>query len=224
MFTSMALDQLYIDYGTSRNRSIIPIHNLQSVIGEKVRGLLFVHSLTGCDTTAKMHTIGKTTAIKEYLAGEYSFFPVAEISERDAELFTCKLYSKNSRCSKLNELREELFISNGRSFDRLCCPEDAFITKFLRSLLQALIWSYCTKKCIPVHNPSEYGWILDTNEKWKPIWKQLPKVTDVSINFKVCRCKKHCLKNCGCGILSCTERCGCKKVHCKKPSMYLYYL
>ena len=32
------------------------------------------------------------TAIKEYLAGEYSFFPVAEISEKEVELFTCKLY------------------------------------------------------------------------------------------------------------------------------------
>ena len=158
MFTSMELDQLYIDYGTGRNRTIIPIHNLQSVIGDKVRGLLFVNSLTGCDTTAKMHTIDKTTtAIKEYLSGEYCFFPVAEISGRDAELFICKLYSKNSSCSKLNELREELFTYNGKSFDRLCCTEDAFSTKFLRSLRQALIWSYCTTKCIPVHNPSEYG-------------------------------------------------------------------
>ena len=92
MFTSMELEQLYIDYGTGRNRTIIPIHNLQSVIGDKVKGLLFLYSLTGCDTTAKMHTISKATAIKEYLAGEYSFFPVAEISEREAELFTCKLY------------------------------------------------------------------------------------------------------------------------------------
>ena len=56
-----------------------------------------------------------------------------------------------------------------------------------------------------------YGWIFDINEKWKPIKKQLPKVTDVSIHFKVCRCKKHCLKNCACGILSCTEICVYKK-------------
>ena len=89
-----------------------------------------------------MHTIGKATAIKDYLAGEYSFFPIAEISEREAELFTCKLYLKNSRCSKLNELREGLFTYNGKSFDKLYCTEDAFSTKFLRSLRQALVWSY----------------------------------------------------------------------------------
>ena len=45
------------------------------------------------------------------------------------------------------------------------------------------------------------GLLLDINEKWKLIWEQLPNVTDVSIHFKVCRSKKHCIKYCGSGIL-----------------------
>ena len=73
--------------------------------------------------------------------------------------------------------------------------------------------NYCTIKCIHVPNLSEYEWILDINENCKPIWKWLPKVTDVSIHFKVCRCKKLCLKYCGSGNLFFTERCGCKKIN-----------
>ena len=64
MFTSMELEQLYIDYGTGRNRTIIPIHNLQSVIGDKVKGILFVYSLTGCDTTAKCTQLLKQQLLK----------------------------------------------------------------------------------------------------------------------------------------------------------------
>ena len=52
----------------------------------------------------------------------------------------------------------------------------------------------------------------DINENCKPIWKQLPKVTDLSIHFKVCKCKRLWLKYCGSGVLSYTERCGWKKM------------
>ena len=66
-FKRMALNELWIEFGTGENRRYIPIHEIVSSLGPHISAsLLFFHSFTGCDQVSYFATRGKKTAWKTW--------------------------------------------------------------------------------------------------------------------------------------------------------------
>ena len=54
-FTSIGLEELWIQFGTGKNKRFIPVHKLSYKLGSHMCSNLFkAHILTGSDTTRKI--------------------------------------------------------------------------------------------------------------------------------------------------------------------------
>ena len=86
-FTSIGLEELWIQFGTGQNKRFIPVHKLSYKLGPHMCSKLFkAHILMGSDTTSKIGT--KAAAIKcgqidylNYFGLEYSIKPVRKRQE-----------------------------------------------------------------------------------------------------------------------------------------------
>ncbi len=59
-FSSLALDELWIELGAGKNRRWIPIHRIVETLGEeKCSALLYWYAFTGCDTVSSFARKGK---------------------------------------------------------------------------------------------------------------------------------------------------------------------
>ena len=62
-FFSLQLVELWIEYGTGKDKRWIPIHLYAKLLGERnCRALPFWYAFTGCDTTSQFEGRGKKTA------------------------------------------------------------------------------------------------------------------------------------------------------------------
>ena len=63
IFCNLKIDQLWIEYGSGKNRRWLPGHNYVKLLDEeKCRALPFWYALTGCGTVSLFCEKGKKTA------------------------------------------------------------------------------------------------------------------------------------------------------------------
>ena len=123
MFPLLQLDglqELWVDFGSSSNRKLIPVHLIATSLGqERCDALLFLHAFSGCDTVSAFRQKGKKTLYSTWLAvpevtpvfAKLSNCPGA-VTENDMDAvqkFTVKVYDKNSEVTNVNEARLEMF-------------------------------------------------------------------------------------------------------------------
>ena len=130
----------------------------------------------------------------------------AEITQKefdDIEKFTIYCYVKpcdRENVTTVNSARKLLF-QKSIALDRLPPTQAALHQHCLRARLQAIIWRNALIKEIPVLNPLEYGWKLDKNNLFTPLWTMFKRADEVSDNLTKCGCKSGC-KN---------QSCSCRK-------------
>lgn len=203
----------------TRSDKVRDIQAMQRSIGEEAcKTLLFVHALTGCDTTSALFGKSKSSAFKSITKSKKlcewaSHFGSSEdITTKDYLIdIGCKfiesLYGSNSEGSKLNILRYELYIrkiaSAEKEFDiaRLPPTENAAKYHLLRVHLQCFIWKNLN---MPSPDPTLWGWQLVEGE-FQPILTDLSPAPDKLLNLIKCACKTTIEEPCN------SMKCSCRR-------------
>lgn len=209
------------------------IKQLIHVLGETRHLLLFLHAVTGCDTTSRPYGIGKGTALRKLLqndelkslAGTFLQQRTQEDVSDAGERALVLLY--NGRCGEnLDQLRHRLFCSKvavGTTFIQVhSLPPTSAATKYhsQRVYLQVHQWMG-----IDTMLPVEWGWKIEDG-LYVPLMTDLPAAPDKLLKVIRCTCKENCdSKRCSCikhGLL-CSPGCGeCHGVSCfNSPAVIL---
>jgi len=112
------------------------------------------HGLSGADTVASLHGIGKATVIKVSKTGRFSLSKVGDVTvdmksvESQATNFICTAYGKITQsCTSMTKYRVKMWHSktgkNGALSVKLCSlppTSDAFIENVHRGHLQVAVW------------------------------------------------------------------------------------
>ena len=228
LFEQIGAKCIWIEFGTSRNLRLLPIHEIHKSLGPaRCRGLPFFHALTGCDTTTAFVGYGKVSAwnVWEEFEQEYtqvfsrvSFYSsVSDLSEDDIEMletYVSSIYMKIKTFTRIdiNDARKKLFLTKGISFDKLPPTKDVLYLKILRCMYQCFVWTNSLIKSPLLPSVQNYGWKLD-NDSLSFVWSTLPDIVKGCWDtFVKCNCKKSgCAKNCSCKRTGepCTTLCGC---------------
>ena len=89
VFSSLELQELWIEFGSGKNKKCLPIHQNAAALGENLcRALPFWYALTGCDTVSHFANCGKKTAWNTWM----SYKEVTQCFERLSSLpeLTCE--------------------------------------------------------------------------------------------------------------------------------------
>ena len=186
MHSKIGSEELWIDFGTGKDRRFIPAHEIANNLGkEKSFGLLMFHSLSGCDTTSNFSGIGKKTAwsaweklpeISEVFSCLSHSGKLTTDHEDLLQKFVISMYDKTLEVSDVNEARKLLFSRGTKALDKIPPTHAALHQHILRSIFQALVWSKSLDPNPTLPNPSEYGWIKDqASTSWKVNWTVLPE-------------------------------------------------
>ena len=151
LFSTLQLDgleELWLDFGTSTNQQIIPVHDVVANLGQDIcDGLLFFHAFTGCDTVSATRKKGKRTWYNTWRAfpeisavfSRLSNSPT-NVSTSDIDLlqrFVILAYDKNSQCTNVDETRLELFAHKNRPYDSIPSTLAALTEHISRAAFQA---------------------------------------------------------------------------------------
>ena len=148
VFHELLLEELWIEFGTGKDRRWFPIHEYASRLGEQIcSGILFWYAFTGCDTTSSFAGRGKTSAWETWRAfpevtesfKRLSDCPSA-ITEDDwalIERYVILLYDRSSLNTDVNSARRQLFTKKGRPVDGLPPTKDALIQHTFRATYQS---------------------------------------------------------------------------------------
>ena len=184
-----------------------------------------IHALLGCDTTSRIHGIGKGMALKKF-ENDSSFrknlcifndhFQDAEQISKSGEILISKLYG-SSDISDLRLLRYATFCKKLISSKKHTSPEvlpltaDALKWHSLRVYHQVQTWK-------GVHlNAEEQGWIVKGNFLFPKLMSQAAGPSEL-LTIVRCNCKGDCgTGRCTClkNNMKCSPMCGtCKGVTC----------
>lgn len=221
---AMGLEELWILFGSGKNRRYIAAHNIANELGtEKCMGLRGFHAFTGCDSVSFFSGKGKKGAWKTWMACESATEAFKFISlpndhipchiQELLEEFTSKLYSGTSEHRKVDQLRKQLFCTENRPL-HLIPPSSATLKEHcLRAAYQAgQIWgrSLDMLQCAPA-SPNSWGWTKQ-NKMWEPVWSKLTSIWTACRELEKCGCKSGCdSQRCSCRRtgLPCTLQCKC---------------
>lgn len=191
--------------------------------------ILFAHAILGCDTTSRVHGIGKGLALKKLqsssqfreLAGVFNGNNVLKDDVIAAgEKALLHLYNATSTES-LDALRYNRYcqrVASGKaSLQPENLPPTCSAAKFhsQRVYLQVQEWSGNTL------NPQNWGWKL-SGGKFLPVLTDRPPAHELMLAVIRCNCKTDCkTKRCVCkkNGLECSSACGvCKGESCLNSS------
>ena len=124
------------------------------------------------------------------------------------------LYSRTSQLTEVNEARKQqfLFSYDNRKLENIPPSHAALCQHINRAAYQAgHIWGQALKSNPSLPSPSEWGWKLDNQGKWVPLWSSLPEASQECGELIKCACKKRCTGRCYCSKvnLPCTQLCFC---------------
>ena len=213
--------EVWIAFGTGKDFRYIPAHIISTGLGPmKSLSLPMFHSFTGCDTVSHFANIGKKTAWKiwelndELTLSFYALHKAPEVITEEAllslERFTILLYDKTSESSNINETRQLLFTRKGRQMMSLPPTQAALKQHTKRAVLQGgYYWGLAAIKNRTLPSPADWGW--EYQEKWQPVWTELPHASSLYQELLKCRCRSRCF-DCVCAKsqLKCTVYCSCK--------------
>lgn len=165
--------------------------------------ILFLHAMSGCDTTSALFNQGKNKFIKTLantpdlgatLAAFKDSSAAPQTIQRAGEQFLVALYGGN--------MNEDLNIERFRLYKR-----SAFKTRFniatlppthaaaqqhsLRVFYQVQAWSGNQM------DPTLWGWSI-TPRGLMPTTTLLPCAPDKLLQLVACKCTQQCMRNCGC--------------------------
>ena len=199
--------QLYMLRPSSNNTTVFDIKNLQSAVGECKDSLLFLHAVTGCDTTSALYNQGKKKTyklLKEHtgLAKDVSIFNMSQAAKKDVisagEKSLLHLYGASDFTS-LDTFRYYAYIraiakkSVKDSFNLATLPPTSAAAKqhILRTYLQVQQW------IVNELEPTDWGWrvYMDT---LIPVPTDQPPAPERLLNLVSCKCKTGCSRGCGC--------------------------
>ena len=133
---------------TEKTFRYISAHSIAAELDDKsCQGLLFLHAISGCDTTSAFCGIGKKTAwevwrtsdIFKSLFSRQSNSPCL-LSETDLDMlerFVVLLYQRTSALSKVNEARKRLFSFGNRQLENIPPTSVALLQHAKRAAFQA---------------------------------------------------------------------------------------
>ncbi|KAG7176822.1 hypothetical protein Hamer_G000003 [Homarus americanus] len=119
---SEVLDELWLTFGTGKNRRYVAAHQIAKTLGpEKSRALPVFHAITGCDTQEGSLGHMECTSGSDNRLPQSGFHPkwkpdgVLSTLER----FIVLLYDRTNTCCDVDVLRKKLFSRKSRSLEDL---------------------------------------------------------------------------------------------------------
>lgn len=219
----IAVDELWIAFGTGKHFRYIPAHKIAALLGkDKCTALPVFHAVTGCDTTSSFVGKGKKSAWDTWdafpdvtcafnqLASTPAIIPCTclEVIER----FVILLYDKTSTVMSVNVARKQLFSKKGRPVNHIPPTQDSLIQHLKRASYQAgHVWGQSIKSSPTLPTPSDWGWQL-IDGLWQPLWITIPEAAKCCPELLSCGCKAGCAtRRCKCrrADLECTSLCAC---------------
>ncbi|KAG7160196.1 hypothetical protein Hamer_G012740 [Homarus americanus] len=220
---SEVLDELWLTFGTGKNRRYIAAHQIAKALGpEKSRALPVFHAITVCDTVSAFADHSKKAAWATWnafpevttaflsLASTPSELPDGVLST--LERFIVLLYDRTSTCCDVNVLRKKLFSRKSRSLEHLPPARAALEQHIKRAAYQAgHIWGQASIAFVSLPSPCDWGW-MKSGDELEPLWTTLSEVSKSCHELISCGCRKHCGGKCRCkkAALKCTGLCACE--------------
>ena len=131
-FGSLGVMELWIGFGTGKAFQHIPVHEITHTLDpEKSLSCTLFHSFTGCDTTSSFLGIGKKTAWAAWqaypdltetlltLSDDPTLLTLDSIHMARLERWTVVTYNQSSDCSRVNDVRRQLFTHGTRTLDHI---------------------------------------------------------------------------------------------------------
>lgn len=213
-----------------RGRTVIDINasvdKNRAIMGD----LLAAHGLTGCDTVATYHGIGKAVAVKVLRSGILSLSKLGDISLSvkdtlaQSTRFMLSCYG-HPECASLTDARQKIWsqkvsrsIGAAPKLQSLPPTNEAFVENVARAHLQVSIWKQATALNPPNMDPLTHGWTRrDGSTSLTPTTvadNVLPAPDDILKMIK-CSCESATpcqSKKCGCNSanMACTSFCACQ--------------
>ena len=199
----------------------IDINSIVSSLGSKAKALSSLHSLSGCDTTGKFITKGKSKWLAvlgvcdddmvNALLSLESDNPLSQIAM--LEKIVCRLYCpKVSHIKTLRDARYYLYCADTAQCERLPPTSGAFKQAVLRAACQARMWALSDRNERVLPDPEKYGWTL-VDRYFVPVTSEEQIAPDTILNLIKYACLKlecrsrHC--KCFKANLPCTDLCRC---------------
>ena len=148
LFSSLNIEELWIEFGSGQNRRWYPIHEIVDSIGRQYcEGILFQYAFTGCDSVSSFSPCGKIKAWETWSAypGATECFiklstSIENLSEEDVsilERYVVLLYDRSSTTHSINECRKQLFAKKARLIENIPPTKDALYQHISRAVYQA---------------------------------------------------------------------------------------
>lgn len=215
--------ELWLAFGHGAHFRYIGAHAIASELGnDYCRGLPFMHAFSGCDTVSSLSSVGKKTAWEVWKSlpeitevfQRLSATPdeVTEADLKELERYVVLLYSRTSQLTDVNEARKHLFSYCNRNLENIPPSRAALLQHVKRAAYQAgYVWGQTLEANPTLPSPSEWGWKLDSERIWVPLWSTLPEASKGCRELITCACKKRCTGRCQCAkaSLPCTQLCFC---------------
>ncbi len=207
------------DICMKRINDTLSIETARKCLGnEMCHILLFIHAMSGCDTTSAFYRIGKVKLFNmmqdsKMLRSYAMIFGIEETSKNDlaiaGELVIAQMYMKDTT-KGVNALRYQLFTSPRYvPPERMPPTSRACYYHSLRVQLQVCTW----RKLQTTLAKEEYGFYIE-NGSTIPLITDLPPAPNDLLKSLRCSCKssKKLCASCGCtkAGLTCSTYCACE--------------
>lgn len=214
-------------------RSFLDIKASAQKYSQIIPDLLAAHALTGCDTVASPHSIGKMTALKvlksqtcrlDQLGLIQQGQPLSAAAERQSVAFVLACYSQGS-CRSLSEARQRTWTkkiaqrrASAPQLSSLPPTDEALRQNILRAQLQVAIWRHALDPHPPDLDVTLHGWSKrDGTDTLHPVTvpEGVPLIPDELLQLIKCSCQadRPCrTQRCSCknASLPCSTFCTCK--------------
>lgn len=190
--------------GKAQNQSEIYSSNSLSNFPKCQNHVLFLHAITGCDTTSAFYRRGKTTVFKMF--EKKDLLQCAEVFKNSNSTqqhvitngvqFLLAMYGAPKKTTCLDKLRYTSFVKNTRNKKQVNLaslpPTSVAAHQHLfRVYYQVQVWLGNQL------DPKDWGWKLIDNTL-EPVQTLLPPAPEKLLNTIFCNCKKGCSAKCGC--------------------------
>ena len=197
----------------------------RSVMGD----VLAAHGLTGCDTVATYHGIGKGTALKTLKSGKHTLSKVGDSGStlpdvlQQSTRFMLSCYG-HPECESMTSARLKVWsakvsrsIGGAPKLQTLPPTDEAFSENVARAHLQVAIWREAMAPNPPDMDPLAHGWTQlrgSTSLTPRGVADNVAIVPDDILRLIKCSCDSDMpckSKRCGChnASMACTEFCAC---------------
>lgn len=213
----------------NKERRCWDVHEMKKRLGQEVCGLiLFAHAFLGCDSTSRVHNIGKGLTLKKVIEDE-SFRASAKvfmkkaatkIEVKEAGEDALLIIYGGKKGGNLNELRKQLFERKLVTATAFVHPEQLPPTSnsaafhSYRVYFQVHAWNDDRNLEL---DPQEWGW-KDRNGTLYPVMTDLPPAPPQLLKIVKCSCRSNCTSaRCTCvrNGMSCTLACKtCQGAEC----------